>query len=281
MILPAARDEHRIDWVRCLPFLAMHALCFGVIFVGASAAAVWTAVALYVVRMFAITAFYHRYFSHRTYRVSRPVQFLMAFLGTTAVQRGPIWWAAHHRNHHAHADREGDMHSPAREGFWWSHMGWFMTPEGYRTKSRFVKDLLKYPEIRFIDRFDWIGPLLLGVTLYVVGGWQLFVWGFGISTVALYHGTYAINSVAHRFGFRRYATRDDSRNNLILALITLGEGWHNNHHHCPSAARQGFFWWEIDPTYYVLRALAAVGIVRDLRPVTARARSRNRLRGAA
>jgi stearoyl-CoA desaturase (delta-9 desaturase) len=281
VILPAARDENRIDWFRCLPFFAMHALCFGVIIVGASAAAVWTAVALYAIRMFAITAFYHRYFSHRAFRVSRPVQFLMAFLGTTAAQRGPIWWAAHHRHHHAHSDREGDMHSPRREGLWWSHMGWFMTPAGFRTKTRLVKDWLEYPEIRFIDRFDWIGPALLGVGLYVFGGWQMFAWGFGISTVALYHGTYTINSVAHRFGARRYATRDDSRNNLLLALLTLGEGWHNNHHHYPSAARQGFFWWEIDLTYYALRALAAVGIVRNLRPVTERARTRNLVKGAA
>ena len=171
------------------------------------------------------------------------------------------------------------MHSPQQRGFWWSHMGWFMTPAGLRTKTRLVGDLLEYPEIRFIDRFDWIGPLLLGVGLLLAGGWEFFVWGFGVSTVVLCHGTYTINFLAHRFGRRRYATKDDSRNNLLLALLTLGEGWHNNRHHYPSAARQGFFRWEIDLTHHALRTLAAIGLVRDLRPVAERARGRNLLKG--
>jgi len=285
MILPATvRNEERIDWIRCLPFFALHALALSAIFVGVSPVAAIAAVILYLVRMFAVTAFYHRYFSHRSYRVSRPVQFLMALFGTTAVQRGPIWWAAHHRHHHAHSDRESDAHSPAQRGFWWSHMGWFMTPAGFRTRTRLVGDWMRYPELRFVDRFDWIGPLLLGIGLYVAGegmrgigtsGIEMLVWGLGVSTVALYHATYTINSLAHRWGRRRYATKDDSRNNLVLALLTLGEGWHNNHHHYPSAARQGFFWWDVDLTYYALRILSVLGVVRDIRPVSERVRKRN------
>jgi stearoyl-CoA desaturase (delta-9 desaturase) len=229
--------------------------------------------------MFAITAFYHRYFSHRSFRTSRAAQFVFALLGAAAVQRGPLWWASQHRHHHAYADQETDIHSP-RHGFFWSHVGWFLTRANFRTREKLVRDLARYPELRWLDRYDVAVPTLLGVLLYALGAWleqtapqlgtsgvQLFVWGFCISTVALYHATFAINSLAHRFGTRRYATRDDSRNNFWLALLTFGEGWHNNHHRFPAAARQGFRWWEIDLSYYGLRLLAAFGVIWDLRPV--------------
>jgi len=262
--------EDRVDWVRCWPFLALHLGCLGAFFTGVTTAAIVTAVVLYVVRMFAITGFYHRYFSHRTFRASRAVQFAMALIGTTAVQRGPLWWSAHHRHHHAVSDREDDLHSPRQQGFWRSHVGWFMTPAAYRTDERRVGDWAKYPELRFLDRHDWIGPVALATILFLAGGWTMLVWGFCVSTVVLYHATYTINSLAHRIGSRRYETGDDSRNNFVLALLTLGEGWHNNHHRYAASARQGFFWWEIDLTYYGLRLLALLGLIRDLRPVPAR-----------
>ncbi|NOT44192.1 MAG: acyl-CoA desaturase [Acidobacteria bacterium] len=275
-------DDRQVDWLRCLPFVGIHLLCLGPIWTGTSRAAVLIAAALYVARVFAITGFYHRYFSHRAFRASRPVQFLMALAGNAAAQRGPIWWAAHHRNHHRHAEQPEDLHSPAQYGFWRSHMLWFMTGRGFRTEHRYVPDLLRYPELRLLDRFDWIVPVGLLVGLAVLGAWlerarpalgatagQMVVWGFGISTVAVYHATYTINSVAHRWGRRRFRTRDDSRNNAVLALVTLGEGWHNNHHHYPAAARQGFYWWEFDPTYYGLLVLSWLGLIRDLRPVPA------------
>jgi len=287
----AARDREGIDWMRVLPFLGMHLACLGVIWVGVSGIAVLAAVALYFVRMFAITGFYHRYFSHRAFRTSRSAQFVFAVLGASAVQRGPIWWAAHHRHHHAFSDREKDAHSPVQHGFLRSHMGWFLTREHFQPELGRVRDLLRYPELRWLDRFDVVVPVVLALLLCGLGAllesvapalgtdaWQMLVWGFFISTVACYHGTYTINSLCHVWGRRRYATRDNSRNNLLLALITLGEGWHNNHHHYPAAARQGFFWWEIDVTYYLLRLLAAMGLIWDLQPVPAAIRQSKQVR---
>lgn len=278
----------RIDWLRALPFIALHLGCLGVVWVGVSATALWVALGLYVGRMFAITGFYHRYFSHRTFKASRPVQFAFALLGASAAQRGPLWWAAHHRHHHVHADKPADPHSP-RHGFWRSHVGWFLTRGAFRTDTSRIGDLLKFPELRWLDRYDTVVPLALAVVLFVAGealarwapalgtsGPQLLVWGFFVSTVVLFHATVTINSLAHRLGSRRYATGDDSRNNWWLALLTLGEGWHNNHHFFPGSARQGFRWWEIDLTWYGLRGLQALRLVRDLKPVPAWVLARGR-----
>jgi stearoyl-CoA desaturase (Delta-9 desaturase) len=284
----AATDEpdgervDRIDWLRTAPFIALHLACLGVIWVGVSPIALIVAAALYVVRMFALTGFYHRYFAHRTFHTSRTVQFVFALIGAACVQRGPLWWAAHHRNHHRHADTALDPHSPRVYGFLWSHMGWFLTPRGFRTAWVRIPDLAKIPELRWLDRYDIAVPVLLAVTLYAVGvvlhhvapqfgtsGAQMLVWGFVVSTIVLFHATVTINSLAHGYGKRRFDTHDDSRNNVWLALLTFGEGWHNNHHFFPSAARQGFRWWEIDLTWYGLRLMAALGLVHDLKPVPA------------
>ncbi|MDH3287052.1 MAG: acyl-CoA desaturase [Betaproteobacteria bacterium] len=278
--LAGTGDERRIDWPRVVPFVLLHAGCLGALWVGASTIAVGVAAALFLLRMFAVTAFYHRYFSHRAFRTSRAAQFAFALLAASAVQRGPLWWASHHRHHHLHSDRPDDSHSPHVHGFLWSHLGWFLARENFAARLDLVPDLARYPELRWLDRFDVAVPALLAAALYGLGAWleqaapelgtsgaQLVVWGFCISTVALHHATFTINSFAHRFGARRYATRDDSRNNLWLALLTFGEGWHNNHHHFPGAARQGFYWWEVDLSYYGLRLLAALGLIWDLRCV--------------
>ena len=169
-------------------------------------------------------------------------------------------------------------------------MGWFLTQGGFRPDLKRVGDLLRYPELRWLDRFDIAVPVLLATGLFITGewleasrpalgtdGWQMLVWGFFISTVVLYHATYTINSLSHRFGSRRFETGDDSRNNWLLALVTLGEGWHNNHHHYPGSARQGFYWWEIDLTYYGLRVLAALGLIGRLKPVPAKVLERDRI----
>jgi stearoyl-CoA desaturase (delta-9 desaturase) len=264
--------ERRVEWVRVLPFVAMHLACLGVFAVGAPADAVAVAVGLYLVRMFAITGFYHRYFSHRTFRAGRITQFVFAVLGASAVQRGPLWWAAHHRRHHRHSDTDLDVHSPRQHGFWWSHMGWITSARNFPTQLHEVRDLAKFPELRWLDRYDVAVPILLAVGLFLVGGWSWLVWGFFVSTVVLFHCTCFINSLAHQLGTRRYETDDDSRNSFVLAIITLGEGWHNNHHRYPGATRQGFFWWEIDLTYYGLLVLSGIGLIRDLRPVPARVR---------
>jgi len=269
---PTAGDERAIDWPRIVPFVAMHLGCLGAFWTGASASVLAVAAGLFLLRMFAVTAFYHRYFSHRAFRTSRAAQFGFALLGASAAQRGPLWWASHHRHHHAHADRPTDCHSARQHGFLWSHAGWFLTRANFATRSARVGDLAKYPELVWLDRYDAAVPAALAIALFALGGLELLVWGFCISTVALYHATFTINSLAHRFGSRRYATHDDSRNNFWLAVITLGEGWHNNHHHFPVAARQGFYWWEIDIAYYGLRAMAMVGLVWDLRPVPLAAR---------
>ena len=279
----AALQARRIDWPRVVPFIALHLGCVAVLWVGVSATAVLVAAVLYGLRMFAITGFYHRYFSHCAFRTSRAAQFVFALLAATGVQRGPLWWASHHRHHHAKSDTPDDAHSGLQHGFLWSHMGWFLARENFATRSALVTDLARYPELRFLDRYDVLAPLALGIVLYSAGellakfapglntsGLQLLVWGFCISTVVLYHATFTINSLAHGIGRRRYATRDDSRNNWWLALLTFGEGWHNNHHHYPGAARQGFYWWELDFTYYGLRLLAALGIIWDLKQVPAK-----------
>jgi stearoyl-CoA desaturase (delta-9 desaturase) len=283
-----ASDVDRINWFRCLPFLLLHLACLAVWWVGWSGFALCTALGLYVVRMFAITGIYHRYFSHRTYRTSRWMQFVFALLGASSAQRGPLWWAAHHRSHHKFSDTQPDPHSPIRHGFWRSHIGWFMTDRHFLTDYRRIHDFARFPELRWLNRFDVIVPIILAVTLYFVGrllnsvapslgvtGWQLVVWGFVVSTIMLFHATASINSLAHLIGRRRYDTGDDSRNNFILALITLGEGWHNNHHKFRSCTRQGFYWWEIDLTYYALKFFAAMGLIWDLRPVPGKAYDHN------
>ena len=271
-------DPDRIDWLRVLPFVGLHLACLGVLFVGVSPVALWTAGALYALRMFAITGFYHRYFSHRAFRTSRALQFGFALLGAASVQRGPLWWAAHHRHHHRHADTERDAHAP-RHGFWRSHVGWFLTARNFATDHQAVKDLGRFPELRWLDRYDIAVPVALAAALAALGAWlgpayhtsgaQMLVWGFFVSTIVLFHVTVTINSLAHRFGRRRYATNDDSRNNWLLALLTFGEGWHNNHHHFPGAVRQGVAWWELDLTWYLLRTMAALGLVWDLKRMPA------------
>lgn len=278
----------KVEWVRNLPYFAMHAACLLVLVVGFSWVALGVCVALYLLRMFAITGFYHRYFSHKTFKTSRAFQFIMGLWGLTAIQRGPLWWAAHHRHHHRHSDEHPDLHSPKQHGMLWSHMFWFTTEAAFGTNQKSVHDLAKYPELRFIDRFDTLVYIGFGVALFLLGvglqaaglntsGWQIFVWGFFLSTVLTYHGTYTINSLSHKFGKQRYKTGDDSRNNFWLALITLGEGWHNNHHHYQSSTRQGFYWWEVDITYYVLRAMSWTGLIWDLRGVPEKKLNTNRI----
>jgi stearoyl-CoA desaturase (delta-9 desaturase) len=275
--------DRQIDWVRIVPFILLHLSCLAVFFVGVSWFAVVVMVVFYLLRMFAITAFYHRYFSHKAFKTSRPVQFFFALIGVMSTQNGPLWWAAHHRYHHRHADKEGDLHSP-RDGFWYSHMGWFLNKQNFATQEHLVKDWIRFPELKWLDRHSVLVSVMTAASFWIIGsalahfapslktnGIQLFVWGFLISTVLLTHVTLTINSFAHRFGFRTYDTQDDSRNNWFLALITLGEGWHNNHHFCPASVRQGFVWWQIDISYYVLRMMAAVGLIWDLVPIPKKA----------
>lgn len=269
--------EPAVNPSRAVPFILLHLASLSVFWTGASAFAVWLAVFLYFSRMFFVTAFYHRYFSHRTFKTSRTMQFVFGALATTSVQRGPLWWAAHHRRHHKFSDEENDVHSPVQEGFFWSHIGWILSDSNMPTDYSRVSDLNKFAELRFLNRFDWLCPILLGVFTYFIGeavgktypstgtsGWQCVSWGL-LSTVILFHGTAAINSLAHIFGDKEFELTDNSKNNFALAVITMGEGWHNNHHRYPNLVRQGLKWWQIDTTYYILLLMERLGIIWDLR----------------
>lgn len=255
----------RIKWAESLPMLLIHLGSLAIFLFPFEWKWLALCVALYGIRMFAITAGYHRYFAHRAYRANRVMQFALAFLGGTAVQKGALWWAAHHRHHHRFSDQEADIHSPVRRGFFYAHIGWILIPDFEETRTDLIRDLTQYPELVWLDRYHFVPPALLAIGLYAFGGMPALLWGGFLSTTLLWHGTFFINSLAHVFGRIRYETGDESRNSLLLALLTLGEGWHNNHHCYPSAARQGFFWWEIDVSYGVLRVLDALGLVSDLR----------------
>ena len=237
--------------------------------------------ATFWIRMFAITGGYHRYFAHKAYKTSRAFQFGLAVLGATATQKGVLWWAGHHRIHHKYADQpDKDVHSP-RDGFWHSHQGWIFHGRWDGSSLDQIQDFARFPELVWLNRWHIVPPLGLAVLCFAIGGFHGLLWGFGISTVLLWHATYSINSLAHRWGTRRYDTPDTSRNNLLLGLLTMGEGWHNNHHHYCVSARQGFYWWEIDASYYLLRGLAAVGLIWDLREPPAHVVNRTATRKAA
>jgi stearoyl-CoA desaturase (delta-9 desaturase) len=253
------------NWVKTGPFVALHLALLFVFLVPVDTFALVLLGVTYFVRMFGITGGYHRYFAHRAYKTSRVFQFVLAWLGCSALQKGPLWWASHHRQHHRHSDTPNDPHSPHETSFWWSHVGWVLSEEHVETPWEAIPDWARYPELIWLDTFHWIPGITLAVLCYLLGGWSGLVWGFVVSTILVYHGTFTINSLSHLFGNRRYATSDDSRNNLLLALITLGEGWHNNHHHYQSSANQGFFWWEIDISFAVLRLCSWLRLVWDLR----------------
>jgi len=256
--------DERVNWIASVPFFLMHLVPFLALFTGITWGSVALCVGLYVARMFFITAGYHRYFAHRSYKLGRVMQFLMALGGTMAAQKGVLWWAGHHREHHLYADQPQDIHSP-RKGFWWSHVGWFLADKFKATPMEKIRDFSTYPELVWLDRHSMVPPTLLAAAILLLGGWSALFIGFFLSTVLLYHGVFTINSLSHVFGGRRFATPDTSRSNWLLAIITLGEGWHNNHHHYRSSTNQGFYWWEIDVSFYVLKLMSVVGLVRGIR----------------
>ena len=260
------------------PLVFMHLACIGIFFTGFSWVAVVALLITYFVRVFALTAGFHRYFSHRSFKTSRFFQFIMAWVGTSAAQMGPMWWAAHHRHHHQHSDTEEDVHSPVAKDLFWAHVGWVLCRTYGGTKTERVQDLYKFPELRFIDRLHALPAISLGLVLYYIGqqlnfyypglgtsGWQLVMWGFFLSTALVYHVTFCVNSVTHIIGNKRFKNSDESRNNFWIALLTFGEGWHNNHHRYPLSARQGMYWWEFDLSYLLLRGLEKLGLVWDLK----------------
>jgi stearoyl-CoA desaturase (delta-9 desaturase) len=266
----SASRPHWASYIRATTvlFWAVHlAALGGILYCGFSWRGVALALAAYFVRMVVVTAGYHRYFAHRAFKTSRVFQFLLALGAQSAAQNGVIWWASHHRWHHKHSDTPQDVHSAKLRGFWYAHLGWIMRSDWSDTDDRLVSDLTRYPELRLLNHsaFHMLPTVALALAFAFIGGLPAVVWGYFVSLVLLWHGCFSINSLAHVVGTKRYVTGDESRNHWLLALLTTGEGWHNNHHHYQSSANQGFHWWQVDPTYYVLRGLAAVGLIWDLR----------------
>lgn len=262
---PTVKTTNSINWLRCIPYIAIYVGCLGVFWVGISATTTYVCIAAYCMNIFFVTGFYHRYCSHRAYKTSRIVQFIFTVLAMCSAQRCPLWWAAHHRFHHKHSDTILDNHSPIKHGFIRSHWAWFLEDANFATNEEYIKDLMQYPELVFLNRFDSLPPLVFASLLYYFGGLPILVWGFFIPTVLAYQVTFAINSLSHLIGVRRYETNDNSRNNWWLAILSFGEGWHNNHHHYPSSAKQGFRIHEIDITYLILKLLQTCGLIWDLR----------------
>jgi stearoyl-CoA desaturase (Delta-9 desaturase) len=261
----------RLHFDAIVAFGPLHLACLFIFWIPFDWSCVAWLAATYAIRMFAVTAGFHRYFSHRSFKVHRITQFLLAFLAQTTAQKGVLWWAAHHRLHHRHSDTGEDAHSPVHQGFWWSHIGWLLSIDSDDYDRDVIQDLNVFPELRLLNKYHRVPAILFGAGVFALGGFPAFIWGFVVSTVLLYHCTFSINSLAHLWGSRPFETRDDSRNNILLALITFGEGWHNNHHRFMYSVRQGLRWWEIDITYYVLRIFSLFGIARDLRYVTSSA----------
>jgi stearoyl-CoA desaturase (delta-9 desaturase) len=254
----------------------MHLACLGVFLVGFSWPALWVAIVMYVIRGMGVTTGYHRLLAHRSYKTNRFIQFVVATAGGLAMQGGPLWWVAHHRAHHRDTDKEGDIHSPVTKGMWQSHMGWMMSNEAFHEQGSNSRDLFKYPELKFLQRhYVWIlvlqmlGLYALGSLLSLwypdtsINGLQCLVWGFFVSTVFLWHVTFSVNSVCHRWGSQDYDSNDASTNNWIIGILGFGEGWHNNHHFYPSSARHGLKWWQVDVTWILIRGLCLVGLASD------------------
>jgi len=261
----AGRGHDDMMYPSAIPFVLVHLGCFAAIWSGVTWTALALCAALYVLRMFAIVAGYHRYFSHRAFATSRVFQLVLAVLAQSSAQKSVLWWAAKHRHHHLHSDTEEDVHSPSRKGFLYSHVGWIFDRKHDQADLSKVADLTRWPELVWLKKFELLPAMVLAVLCFLAAGWSGLVVGFLWSTVLVYHGTFCINSLAHVRGSKRYVTGDDSRNNWLLAIVTLGEGWHNNHHAYQSSVRQGFKWWEVDVAYYVLKAMSWTGLIWDLK----------------
>jgi stearoyl-CoA desaturase (delta-9 desaturase) len=254
------------DFLDYVGYIGMHVTCIGIFWTGVKGSDIALCLSLYIVRMFGLMAGYHRYFSHRAFKTSRVMQFLIGLLGSLGYQKGPLWWASHHRYHHRYSDTYLDVHSPVHRSFLYSHSGWFLDKDNRRTEYARVGDLAKYPELVWLDNWNLLPVTVLAILLLLFFGWSGFIWGFCVNTILIWHAIHGIGSFGHKFGgYRRFVTTDNSRNKWFLALALLGEGWHNNHHYYPSSARQGFVWWELDIAYYILKVMDRLGLIWDLR----------------
>ena len=247
------------------PLLAVHFALVAIPFVEFTW---WSVLAIFVVTRIVglgVTVGLHRYFSHHSFKTSRGFQFLLAFAGCTALQKGPLWWAIHHRLHHRHSDRPDDPHSPVVSGFWYGHVGWLFSRDLMNPDPTVVRDLTRYPELVWLDRFWMLPGLLLAATAYALLGMNGLLYGYCLSVVFVFQVTFAVNSIGHLWGPQRDATGEGSRNNMLLGYLAMGDGWHNNHHRAPSSARHGFAWYELDIAYQFIKFLNLVGLAWDVK----------------
>jgi stearoyl-CoA desaturase (delta-9 desaturase) len=272
-ILPSPRSALRARLINLGStgvVLGVHGLCLLTPFVALSWRIAAISAGCYVLQVLGITAGYHRYFSHRAFRTSRIFQFVLAWLGCSAMQNGPLWWASGHRRHHRFSDKPGDPHSPVLGGFWHAHLGWVLDGSNDHPDLSNVRDFTGFVELRLLDEWKWVPTLVTGVASVLLFGWPGLVWVFGVATTLAFHAPLFVNSLGHLRGRQRFETNDSSRNNALLGVLVLGEGWHNNHHHAQGLARHGLAWWEIDVTYYAIRALQLVRVVWCVREPGAR-----------
>ncbi len=247
------------------PLLAVHFALLAIPFVEFTW---WSVLAIFVVTRICgvgVTVGLHRYFSHRAFKTTRWFQFVLGFMGCTALQKGPLWWPIHHRLHHRHSDRKDDPHSPVVDGFWYGHIGWLFSRDLMNPDQAVVKDLMKYPELVWLDRFWMLPGLMLAAACYAVLGMNGLIYGYCLSVVFVFQVTFAVNSIGHLWGPQRFATGEGSRNNPVLGILAMGDGWHNNHHRAPSSARHGFAWYELDLAYQCIRLLAFLGLAWDVK----------------
>jgi len=219
---------------------------------------------------------YHRLLTHRGYATPKWLEYCIAICGALALQGGPIYWVAVHRMHHKYTDKPGDPHSP-RDGKWWSHMGWIMNAtlrDETEALKQYAPDLSRQPFYRWLNRLHWVPLTVVGLSLFAFGGWSWLLWGAFLPVTIGLHVTWMVNSVTHLWGRRRFSTSDDSRNNLWVALLTGGEGWHNNHHANPVSARHGLAWYEVDFNYFAIRLLKILGLAKHVKTASLKVTSK-------
>jgi len=259
--------KHKLVPDVVITYVLLHATCLLAFYTGVT----WRALALfgisYPIRVLGVGIAYHRYFAHRAFKTSRAMQFVLGVWGVLSFQKGPLWWAQTHRDHHRYADTPQDLHSPRLQGLFYAHFGWFQVRENQDVVPSKIQDLYRFPELRLLE--DWRFYFGLNLATWIALGWAFglegVVWGGAIPTALALQIVHAIQSISHAVGgYRRCPTTDDSRNHVWIGLLSLGE-WHNNHHYLMASARQGFAWWEVDVQWAVIRVLGWLGLVWDLR----------------
>jgi fatty-acid desaturase len=259
--------EEPLNWPTTLVMVVLHIGAIAALFMFSWKLLAFSVVLYWMTTGLGISMGYHRLHTHRSYKVPKALEYFFAVCGAATLEGGPIFWVATHRIHHQKSDQPGDPHTP-RDGAWWAHMGWILLGEAKhnntRLMSKYAPDLAKDKFYIWLNNWHWLPSVVLAVALYAIGGLPLVLWGICLRLVFGLHATWLVNSATHLWGSRRFATRDDSRNNWWVALLTFGEGWHNNHHAHPTSARHGLAWYEFDPSWLLLKVLRACGIAKSI-----------------